>query len=202
MKRWIVIAALTFASPAYADPPPKTPMTFSVKGDVMYAVGEIQRDSVNEFDRMFTFYPGVRVIDFHSRGGSTLGGMEIGRSIAKRGLTTRVTGSCYSACSLAFFGGKERETTFNGTVAVHQGRFPQGTRVSFADMQTAIAMDIDYILDMGIDPRVISLGLRTPSDTIAFMTMKEKLALKVITREYDPRKPRPDVLSSQKRQSP
>lgn len=195
MRRLLIVTALTaLTTPALADPPPQTPMTFTIQGDAIHAVGKIQINSGNDFERIRASNPAIRVVQFHSTGGSTIGGMYIGRMIAKHGMTTRVTQSCYSACALAFLGGRERETASNGTVAFHQFYNPNGDQMHVANLQAAVALEIQYVLDMGIDAHILVYMFRTPQDQIYFLTMKDRLDLKVITREYNPKTQHPAML--------
>jgi hypothetical protein len=63
----------------------------------------------------------ISEVVFDSPGGNSYAGMEMGRLIRKLGLATRVaaTGTCFSACSMAFLGGVFRRVDPSGAYGVH-----------------------------------------------------------------------------------
>ena len=82
-------------------------MTVQVQGNVVFATGPVQ-DDLAQFEAAFD-KPGVDTVAFvNSPGGDLWTGLRVGRLIASRGLNTVAAGSCVSACSIMFMGGKQR----------------------------------------------------------------------------------------------
>jgi rhodanese-related sulfurtransferase len=82
-------------------------MGVSVQGPTVFASGLVEDDYrkfVEALDQ-----PGVEQVVFvNSPGGDLWTGMRVGRMIADKGFKTVVAGSCISACSIMFMGGRER----------------------------------------------------------------------------------------------
>ncbi|NVO06196.1 MAG: hypothetical protein HXX19_09860 [Rhodoferax sp.] len=82
-------------------------MGLVVQGHTLFASGPVEEDYrkfVDAFDKNTI----EQVVLVNSPGGDLWTGMTIGRLIASKGLDTVVAGSCSSACSLMFMGGKNR----------------------------------------------------------------------------------------------
>ena len=101
MKR--AVAFLIFAIYALAG----QAMTVLVQGNVVFATGQVL-DDLAQFEAAFD-KPGVDTVAFvNSPGGDLWTGLRVGRLIASRGFNTVAAGSCVSACSIMFMGGKQR----------------------------------------------------------------------------------------------
>jgi hypothetical protein len=126
------------------------PMQFEVNGTGgnhccrwIQATGEIAPDSVRRFDAFIqstAFAPNV--VRLHSRGGSLLGGIELGEAFRAHGFSTEVgsskfdpglgpnankenasvqtPGICASACAYAFLGGTERTIDPESKLGLHR----------------------------------------------------------------------------------
>ena len=101
MKRLVaVLMGLYLACCAHA-------MQVEVQGNVVFATGPVE-DDLARFQQAFE-KPGVDTVALvNSQGGDLWTGLTIGRLIAARGLKTVTAGSCISACSIMFMGGRER----------------------------------------------------------------------------------------------
>ncbi|MDR3367672.1 rhodanese-like domain-containing protein [Rhodoferax sp.] len=101
MKQIFLCVVFTFMSFAnYA-------MKIEVHGSTIYASGPVEND-FETFQKALE-QPGIDKVAFvNSPGGDLWTGMNVGRLIAQRGIHTVIAGSCVSACSIMFMGGKER----------------------------------------------------------------------------------------------
>jgi PQQ-dependent catabolism-associated CXXCW motif protein len=82
-------------------------MQVEVHGTTVYAAGRVVDDYRKFQDALAQ--PGVDTVVFvNSPGGDLWTGIRVGQMIADKGLKTVVAGSCASACSIMFMGGKER----------------------------------------------------------------------------------------------
>ncbi len=83
-------------------------MTVEVQGNQVFATGPVE-DDLRKFEEAFA-KPGVDTVVFvNSPGGDLWTGLRVGRLIADKGLKTVIAGSCVSACSIMFMGGKQRQ---------------------------------------------------------------------------------------------
>lgn len=83
-------------------------MTIEVQGNQVFATGPVQ-DDLRKFEEAFA-KPGVDTVVFvNSPGGDLWTGLRVGGLIADKGYKTVIAGSCVSACSIMFMGGKQRQ---------------------------------------------------------------------------------------------
>lgn len=83
-------------------------MTIEVHGRTLFATGPVT-DDLPRFVDAFAQNPGIDTVVFvNSPGGDLWAGLAVGRFIAQKALRTVVAGTCESACSLMFIGGRER----------------------------------------------------------------------------------------------
>jgi hypothetical protein len=95
-----LLSSLYFALAAQA-------MTVQVQGNVVFATGPVE-DDLAKFEAAFE-KPDIDTVAFvNSPGGDLWTGLRVGRLIASRGFSTVAAGSCVSACSIMFMGGKQR----------------------------------------------------------------------------------------------
>jgi hypothetical protein len=120
----------------------------------------------------------TQVVSFQSPGGSAFKAMELGRLIRKLGLTTLQPREldCASACALAFMGGVERAAS-PGALGFHQSSFSDeadfdvSTAVSM--IQRAMADVVVYMQEMGIDPSLLQIALKTRPDDMSYLSGEE-----------------------------
>jgi hypothetical protein len=140
------------------------PMQFDYHQRTIFADGTIDTGAAYRF---INFVKGKHVpshswVAFNSPGGSTVAAMEMGRAIRNLGFTTLVArgeldspGVCYSACTLAFLGGRFRMMMTSGSVyGVHRFYWYSRTDQDSDIAQIMSAEVVQYIQDMGVDPRL------------------------------------------------
>lgn len=99
-QTFLCVVAIFISFAAYA-------MKVEVHGSTVYASGPVE-DDLRKFQDALE-KPGVdKVVFVNSPGGDLWTGMNVGRLIASRGISTVIAGNCSSACSIMFIGGKER----------------------------------------------------------------------------------------------
>ncbi|MFS2324989.1 hypothetical protein U2P60_06155 [Brucella sp. H1_1004] len=129
---------------------------------------------------------GAKIVSFSSGGGNIISAMAYGRMIRSLGLSTMQARSmeCSSACALAFVGGINRHAE-PGAIGVHQSSFaPEHTldgQSAVAAVQRVTAHIITYLVEMGIDPRLLQLSLSVPSTDMRYLTATEMQDFKVTT---------------------
>lgn len=127
---------------------------------------------------------GAKVITFDSDGGNVVTAIAYGRVIRALGLSTFQlrSGQCASACALAFVGGTIRYAE-PGAIGVHQSSFSPGDildgHTAVAAVQQMTAQIMTYLLEMGVDPKLLQLSLSVPPDDMRYLTAAEMGEYKV-----------------------
>lgn len=108
MTKQIAACIAALATLALHMPISTQAMTIEVHGNQVFATGAVE-DDLRKFEDAFA-KPGVDTVVFvNSPGGDLWTGLRVGRLIANKGYKTVIAGSCVSACSIMFMGGKERQ---------------------------------------------------------------------------------------------
>ena len=194
MKALVCFASLFFVASAIAEP-----MHFEVKGPGgkccrwIQATGDIASDTTTvfeEFLRSSKFTPGV--VRLNSGGGSVGAGVALGEIFRARGFATEVgsskinpesvpipgsengytktPGRCGSACAFAFLGGIERTLDPDSRLGFHRSHFGDtGSEPTRNDAQKIIAALLLYIVNMGIDARLIVLATEAGPDEVRWI---------------------------------
>ena len=109
-------------------------------------------------------------------GGSVADALAIGRTIRGAGYATRVADGavCLSACPYIFAGGLDRRVEQGGVIGVHQHYFGQNTVLpafmAVGDLQRAQAGVMEFLVEMGVDLRLMTHALRTPPSEINILS--------------------------------
>jgi PQQ-dependent catabolism-associated CXXCW motif protein len=104
MKFWQLFAAaisIFFAQTVSA-------MTVEAHSNIVFASGPVE-DDLRKFEEAFAKGGIDTVVFVNSPGGDLWTGLRVGRLIAEKGYKTVIAGSCISACSIMFMGGKQRQ---------------------------------------------------------------------------------------------
>jgi hypothetical protein len=172
------------------------------------AVGVIDESTPKKFEQFRKHHPYQQTIYLHSPGGNLMAGMELGRlfrkykmpvSIAKteqvkgESYSETTSGICASACAYAFLGGASRSITENSKIGFHQfykttileaNANPisvQGYTLSADQLISGIIAA--YIVEMGVDARVLSIASLAGKDEMLSPNDSELRVLKVITSD-------------------
>lgn len=121
---------------------------------------------------------GARVVTFDSNGGNIHAAMAFGRAIRSLALDTVQVRSaqCASACALAYVGGVMR-TAEPGSIGVHRSSFSGDARIdghsAVAAVQAMTAEIMTYLIEMGVDPKLLQLSLSVDSSDMRYLTASE-----------------------------
>jgi hypothetical protein len=145
-----------------------------VEGDLEFGSKQALRTALER-------HPELRTVRLESRGGRAIEGLRIGQMLAERGLDTRVTGECSSACVTAFAGGTRRLIARNARLGLHSAG---GINVT-ADEVARVNQEHDrFIYDRGVNWRVLDRGQAVAADSIWFPESVTLLASGLAT-DYD-----------------
>lgn len=111
--------------------------------------------------------PDVRTVRLESAGGILAVGIEVQTAIATRGLETEVLGTCNSACTVAFLGGKVRHAFVGARFGFHRAS-QAGESVSVADLIVR-----GLYLHAGVAEAFVDRVLATPHDEMWFPSLTE-----------------------------
>jgi hypothetical protein len=121
---------------------------------------------------------GATIVTFDSNGGNVSAAIRFGRAIRSAGLETVQLRAkqCASACALAFVGGLKRNAE-PGSIGVHQSSFSTDAGLDASSAVSAVqavtANIMTYLIEMGVDPRLLQLSLSTGSDDMRYLTTSE-----------------------------
>lgn len=120
-----------------------------------------------------------RRVFLHSPGGSVSDALVLGRFLRAEGVTTMIAAGdvCLSACPYLLAGGETREIDDDGSVGVHQHYFGQNSVqpafMAVEDIQRGQGQVMGYLVEMGIDPRIMQHALVTPPGEIYILLPEE-----------------------------
>jgi hypothetical protein len=121
----------------------------------------------------------LRVVHLDSAGGRLGEAEKLFTLIRERGLSTYVSSRCFSACTLAFAGGRERILKRGATLGFHKAEFPGVSENEFDDLQLKV------FNAAGFDSRFIERALSTPHKDLWMPPPDVLLAAGVITGVTD-----------------
>ncbi|TIQ41717.1 MAG: hypothetical protein E5X49_17560 [Mesorhizobium sp.] len=127
---------------------------------------------------------GAKVIVFNSPGGNVGSAIRLGRMIRAAGLDTLQVRQlqCASACSLAFLGGVHRAAE-PGSIGVHRAFLKPADGMSneeaAARVQLGTAAITSYVVEMGVDPKLIELASNYDKHDIRYLSTSEMAELRV-----------------------
>ncbi|MDX8492613.1 hypothetical protein RFN29_13615 [Mesorhizobium sp. VK22B] len=126
----------------------------------------------------------ARVIVFNSPGGNVGSAIRLGRMIRAAGLDTLQLRQlqCASACSLAFLGGVHRVAE-PGSIGIHRPSLKPADGMSNeeakARVQFGTAAIIAYVIEMGVDPKLMELASSYDRHDIRYLSASEMAELRV-----------------------
>jgi ATP-dependent protease ClpP protease subunit len=131
--------------------------------------GQIDSQTPLEFIRALRDRPNATAIILNSPGGQVDGGLILANQVHDRHMVTYIPkeAGCYSACSFVLFAGAKR--LVEGELGVHQISMEQHGDGDLVTGQMKLSDILDALNDYGVDPRIVSLMLRTkPEDMHVF----------------------------------
>jgi hypothetical protein len=207
MKALVCFASFLFGSAAIAEP-----MHFEINETVgkcclkwIQATGEITGDTPADFEAFLSSSESMpKLVRLNSEGGSLRGGVMLGELIRARGFATevgssklsgdastagsknvyiKVSGGCSSACAMAFLGGVERTLDPDSALAFH---IVANRNVSEDDLRELTTVESLYLLEMGVDTRLIHLLIEAGPNIMRRIRPDEARSLHVTTGDLSP----------------
>jgi RDD family len=158
----------------------------SADGQMLDFSGGITFGVAKELDGFLSAMGNLKTVRLSSNGGRILEAQKMSDLLRARGLSTLVTQSCLSACTIVFLGGKERFISPSGRLGFHQPAFRGMTA---ADRRAAIATEEERLQRLGLSRAFAErANTATPND-MWYPDSEELLREKVVTRWITPPTP-------------
>ena len=151
---------------------------------VVMAVGQIDKDTPNQFASFANGLPQGTWIALSSPGGNLVGGLKLGMLIREMGFNTTISSTdhsppnCISACAYAFAGGLSRHLSEGSKYGIHQFK---GTvkEIGDSESQKVSATIAKYLDQMGVDRHLLDYAQVTASDKVMMLSTAQAKLLKV-----------------------
>jgi hypothetical protein len=163
---------------------PDYALRISNDGTEIEITGGFKYGLSKDFEQLLKAAPQVEAVHLDSAGGRIGEAINVHDLIVERQLGTYVANQCYSACTIAFAGGKERRLGPAGELGFHapafRGMTPDDLRGAAAKQKTILVGD-------GFDPDFVTRALTTPAESLWIPTRQELIAARAITAQADSR---------------
>ncbi len=142
-------------------------------------VGGIKFGLASDLQKILSASQQIRVVHLNSVGGRLGEAKKLYQIIKDNHLTTYVSSTCASACTMAFAAGRQRVVLDSAVLGFHRGSFAGDDRAAENDVMK------DIYVAAGFNPWFISRVMSTPSAEIWQPTVQELREAKVITKVSD-----------------
>jgi uncharacterized protein YecT (DUF1311 family) len=155
--------------------------------------GGITFGVAKEFEGFLKAMPNVKLIQLDSVGGRVYEAARISALIRARGLDTRVSRQCMSACTTIFLSGRERTVSSRAQLGFHQPDFPGLTD----DERAALVLaEKKRLQQQGVTQEFAEKAISAPPASMWFPTAPELIAGRVVTMVTDRSPLAPSVTNS------
>ncbi len=149
--------------------------------------GAIMPGDADRFSDFMAGREAPETVFLNSPGGSVGDALAIGRALRELEANTAMSEAdiCLSACPYLLAAGVDRTVAEGAMVGVHQHFFGENTALpaflAVEDIQRGQGEVMAYLVEMGIDPRVMQPALMTPPDEIYILTPEELADFDLVT---------------------
>ena len=131
-----------------------------------YITGSLDPGITKQLAILIDQHPKVTTIVLDSEGGRVYEARGIAALARKRTLTTYSSGKCYSACTIAFAGGKWRVLAPNAELGFHQYKLAAKYVLPYMDVDKELEKDFEFFLKQGIDVHFLEKVFETSSTSM------------------------------------
>ena len=132
----------------------------------------------DDFLKILHASPQIKVVHLNSVGGRIGEAESLNKVIRDRSLITYTSYRCFSACTVAFAGGRERWIHSRAKLGFHGPRFPG---MSDADMADSVRVQEEIFRNAGFETHFIKRALGTPNEDMWIPSLDEFREANVIT---------------------
>jgi hypothetical protein len=145
-------------------------------------VGGFKYGLTDDFAKILTASRQIKVIHLDSLGGRIGEAIRLNKLIRENGISTYVSAECYSACTVAFAGGRTRILREGAKLGFHAPSFPG---ISKQELLNIAQDQVNAFSAAGFDRNFVDKALTTPSDQLWKPSDDVLLAAHVITGTSD-----------------
>lgn len=157
--------------------------TIEINGGIGFQLAEKVADEL-------TVNPDINTIHLNSYGGRLDEAHRLRTLIAQKGLTTYASERCYSACAIAFLGGRERILHKDAKLGFHQPSIllqqtsldSSNKKNDIRNVNKLIKKEKQMLLEAGITPLFVEKVMSTPSDEMWYPKHERLLKEGIISR--------------------
>jgi hypothetical protein len=157
----------------------------TVKGNNILITGDIKYSDFYNFEAATKPIYQPMTVHLHSRGGSILDAIAIGRVIRREGWVTYTENYCNSACALIWMSGVKRFKAKGALIGFHRARVSveDNSPSSFGDR-----VETDYLRGLGYNQPVIDFALNAPPSGMTYLSVADarKIGLALTVGEPPP----------------
>ena len=158
-------------------------------GGFLLINGTIEQGDTERFEAYMANLGQLSVpVALNSPGGIVDEALGIGRILRERSATTAILPgmTCVSACPYVLAGGVERQVSLRGAVGMHQHYYQTPTYLpvfwAVEDIQHGQGQVMEFLIEMGVEPKLMLYSLNTPPDEIYVLVENELLESELATR--------------------
>ena len=148
--------------------------------EYVYVTGSLDPGITKQLAILIDQHPKVTTIVLDSEGGRVYEARGIAALARKRAMTTYSSGKCYSACTIAFAGGKRRLLAPDAELGFHQYKLAAKYVLPYLDVDKEMEKDFKFLLKQGIDVRFLEKVFETSATSMWVPTHEILLAAGVI----------------------
>lgn len=178
MRTWLSVALLFFFATGSSVAASISTFKFGSTGDVadeaVLIEGELAYSDIASFEDFTSRLPRQTVVFISSPGGNLKAGIEIGRSIHRRGFRTAVADICASACALAWLAGSQRFASERAQIGFHVA-FVDGVKRVESGMGNAIVGL--YLGELGFRENVVTYITSASPDDMQWLSFRDAALL-------------------------
>ncbi len=158
-------------------------LAIDAHGQQLKIEGSLDIGINKEVKSMLKRHPQIKSVSLQSDGGQIYEGRGLAKLFTQLGLNTYVYGTCSSACTIAFVGGKERYLGANGKLGFHQYKLDTSEHqkiVPFYDTKAEQQRDLALFQSLGIKQDFLRQIFNQPASGIWFPDHKALLDAQVV----------------------
>jgi hypothetical protein len=185
---------------------PAPPLLRELMGNgwVIYLDGEFKSGDGNRFEQFLkkNNVPEYSTVVINSPGGSLLEGIKLGKIIREYNLNTDIgikkigengsrgyeNGICFSACGLAFLGGKFRYMRTGARYGVHRFYASSTSPKDLEIAQIISAAIVTYVKEMGVDSDLFNIMTSAGPSEMAELKIDKLTSLRIVNNGFEKEK--------------
>lgn len=190
MRTWLSVALLFFFATGSSVAASISTFNFDSTGDAaaeaVLIEGELAYPDIAAFEDFTSRLPRQTVVFISSPGGNLKAGIEIGRSIHRRGFRTAVADMCASACALAWLAGSQRFASEHAQIGFHVAYVDGVKRVESGMGNAIVGL---YLGELGFRENVVTYITSASPEEMQWLSFRDASLLGIDVQVFETRPP-------------